>query len=250
MPSLANPDPAIANAAYIELHDCAGWLFADESADMLERRRDALARLGALRPATILEAQCAAQVIALDLHRQDSLRLAAEHRNDVAIALRCRTNAIALSRQSLRLQAKLEAMQQARRTAKPKWNAAKQAFEPPEQDVLIPDRTAAGAPAAVPPATNALPAGPATPAAPAPDPTTPATGDIPPAVLAQAEHYATNNRMLAMRIRRAGGLTRQAIAGFRPAALPQDAAVVQALVSGASPTLAALDAPLPDRRAA
>jgi hypothetical protein len=60
-----------------------------------------------------------------------------------------------------------------------------------------------------------------------------------PAALTKAEQFAARNPLLASRIRAAGGLTRKAIAGFRPSSLPDDA-TVEALVYGAGPVLATL----------
>jgi hypothetical protein len=46
------------------------------------------------------------------------------------------------------------------------------------------------------------------------------------------------NRPLTLRIRRAGGLTRDVAKGFRPASLPSDPALIQALVHGTGPIFA------------
>jgi len=255
MTNLPNLDPATANAAYMELRDCVPWLFSDDSADMLERRRHALARIDHLRPANDMEASFAAQVVALDLHRQDSLRLAAEHRDDATTAVRCRNSATALSRQALRIEAKLEAMQQARRLGSGARDFMEKWLARADQAASMPDQPERRAPEAAPPDAGTPPPPPE-----APDPAVPEAADtdpdariaaaMSPQVLAKAEQYAAANRTLAMRIRRAGGLTRQAVAGFRPSAYPQDDETLQALVFGRSPALLALDGADAQRKAA
>jgi hypothetical protein len=106
-----------------------------------------------------------------------------------------------------------------------------------------------------PPASQPAAPQPATPqpAAPQPAASQPPASSLaaaPALALATAEAFAGRNRMLAMRIRHAGGLTRQSTAGFRPSALPSDPAVVAALVSGTSPILLALDGNGRDQRKA
>lgn len=225
-------DPAIANAAYIEFRASAAWLFDDTSEETSSRGRYALPAIEDLRPATALEARVAAQAIASDAHAADCLRLAAEHRDDFAKVTRCRAQANAMTRQmdrSLRMLATLRKERGARNAAEPAFNPARPRFEMPREPVPTPglDRNPAPDPslaADTVPETTAAPRDPVSLAA-----------------LAKAVQFASRNRMLAARIRAAGGLTRTAIAGFRPGSLP-DAETVQALVNGADPVLAALEA--------
>jgi hypothetical protein len=84
------------------------------------------------------------------------------------------------------------------------------------------------------------PPGPAAEPDPAPEAAVAPEVPVSPAALAKAVQFASRNRMLAARIRAAGGLTRTAIAGFRPGSLP-DAETVEALVHGGDLVLAALD---------
>jgi hypothetical protein len=200
-------DPAIANAAYMEFRASAGWLFDETSEEMLARGRYALAAIEELRPATALEARVAAQAIACDAHAADCLRLAAEHRDDLAKVTRCRAQANAMTRQmdrALRTLAMLRRERRARELARAMSQPA-----PEAASGASPERK-------------------------------PASWASDPAALAKAERFAAANRLLASRIRAAGGLTTTAIAGFRPTSLP-DAATVAALVHGVGPVLGALD---------
>jgi hypothetical protein len=75
---------------------------------------------------------------------------------------------------------------------------------------------------------------------PAREPANGANNPVLPAAPTKAEQFAARNPLLASRIRAAGGLTRKAIAGFRPSSLPDDA-TVEALVYGAGPVVATMD---------
>jgi hypothetical protein len=248
MLNLPNLDPALANAAYIELRDCVGWLFADDSADTLALRRLALGRIEELCPGNAIEASLATQAVALDLHGKDSLRLATVHRDEAKLAVQCRNQGTAMARQALRVQAKLEALRQARRLNSVTWDAATgtfvaadQATRTPEQSARMPEQSEQYAPDVTRLDIGTPSLEPAAPESAEMDPDARIAADLSPEVLAKAEQFATNNRVLAMRIRHAGGLTRQAVAGFRPSALPQDDETLQALVFGRSPILIALD---------
>jgi hypothetical protein len=225
-------DPAIANAAYMEFRASAAWLFDETTEEMSSRGRYALAAIEDLRPATALEARVAAQAIASDAHAADCLRLAAGHRDDFVKVTRCRAQANAMTRQmdrSLRILTALRKERGARETAQAVFNAMQAGLKMPREPVPVLALRES----------DPLPEPPLAPD-PAPE-TTAAPGDpISPAALAKAVQFARHNRMLAARIRAAGGLTRAAIAGFRPASLP-DAETVKALVNGADPVLTALE---------
>src|SRR5580658_6726102 len=124
-------DPAIANAAYIEFRASAGWLFDETSREMVARGRYALAAIEDLRPATALEARMAAQAVASDVHAADCLRLAAEHRDDLAKVTRCRAQANAMTRQMDRALRTLTTLRK-ERGAREAWKVA---FEMPRERV-------------------------------------------------------------------------------------------------------------------
>src|SRR3984957_18058535 len=223
--------PAIANAAYMEFRASAAWLFDETSEAMSSRGRYALAAIEDLRPATALEARVAAQAIASDAHAADCLRLAAEHRDDFVKVTRCRAQANAMTRQmdrSLRMLTALRKERSAREAAQAAFNAMQASLKMPREPVPV--LALRGDP---------LPEPPLAPD-PAPETTAAPRDPVSPAALAKAEQFARHNRMLAARIRAAGGLTRAAIAGFRPASLP-DAETVKALVNDADPLLEALE---------
>jgi hypothetical protein len=238
-------DPAIANAAYMEFRASAGWLFDETSREMVARGRYALAAIEDLRPATALEARMAAQAIASDVHAADCLRLAAEHRDDLVKVTRCRAQANAMTRQMDRALRTLTTLRK-ERSAREAWKVAfempragvRSAFEMPREPVPEPASAADPAPE---PASGADPTPePASEADRAPEPAYGANNPVLPAALTKAEQFAARNPLLASRIRAAGGLTRKAIAGFRPSSLPDDA-TVEALVYGAGPVVATMD---------
>jgi hypothetical protein len=248
-------DPAIANAAYMEFRASAGWLFDETSEEMFARGRYALAAIEDLRPATALEARMAAQAIASDVHAADCLRLAAEHRDDLVKVTRCRAQANAMTRQMDRALRTLTTLRKERSARE----AAKFAFDWPRAGLVMPrervpepaswtdpspgpaPEQASGAGPAPEPASGAGPAPEqASGTGPAPEPASGSNNPVSPAALAKAEQFAARNRLLASRIRAAGGLTRKVVAGFRPSSLPDDA-TVEALVYGTGPVLATLD---------
>ena len=166
-----------------------------------EREADAMAAVAALRPADAFEGRLAVQIVAADTHAMDCFRLAAKYSNDLTAGFQCRAQAALMMRQ----------MQAALRTLH-----RMQAMRPKTQ------------------ATNQ----PAVPALGDPAPPRDATAAVPkqqPDSVTEAEDYATRYPYRAARIRRHGGL---------PARLdftPPEPAIVQALVTGTSPVLRALD---------
>jgi hypothetical protein len=245
MLGLPDLDPAIANAAFLDLRASVTWLFDDSDARR-SARHYALASVEELCPASPMEARLAVQVVVSDIHATDCLHDAAEHRDDEKRARQCRSQASAMQRYSHRALHKLEQMQQARRLR----DAAKAAIAGPyrQPGQQTPALTAAATVATAAVATTAA-AGP-DPAPAAPGLSSAPAAAQPPASLpraisegavAKAETFATRNRMLAMCIRRAGGLTPQSTAGFRRSELPSDLAVVEALVHGTTTILRLLD---------
>jgi hypothetical protein len=229
-----NPD--IAGATYMEFRACVGWLFDDTSDETRSRGRLALEAIQELRPATALEARLAVQAVAADAHAADGLRLAAEHRDDVVKSGQCRAQASGMMRQMHRARQALEALQRERRrsfqaramaeflpSAEPRIEPP---IEPPAEPRIKPPLEPAAEPQAEHPFQEPPPVSAARPA-------------IPPETLARAEAYARRNKLLAARIRAAGGLTPAAVAGFRPSMLP-DRAVAWALAHGTTPALVAL----------
>jgi hypothetical protein len=220
----------MAGAAYMEFRACVGWLFDDDTDETSGRGRFALEAIQELRPATALEARLAVQTVAADAHAADSLRLAAEHRDDVVKSGQCRAQASAMMRGMHRARQALVTLQRERhsrrmfqfRAVPDFFPHAEPPVEPPvEPAVEPPIEPRAELPLLAPPVSVARP-------------------DIPPETLARAEAYARRNPLLAARIRATGGLTAAAVAGFRPAMLP-DRAVAAALAHGTTPALAALD---------
>jgi hypothetical protein len=220
-------DPDIAGAAYMEFRASVAWLFDDTSDETRLRGRLALEAIQELRPATALEARLAAQAIAADAHAADSLRLAADHRDDVAKSGQCRAQASGMMRQMHRARQALVTLQQERHRRRWFEDRTASGFFPPAEPPAEPPIE----PSAEPQAELPLPAAP---------PVAAARPAIPPETLARAEAYASRNPLLAARIRAAGGLTAASVAGFRPAQLP-DRAVAWVLAHGTTPVLAALD---------
>lgn len=116
------------------------------------------------------------------------------------------------------------------------WNASHNASSVRSFDASPPTSSPAAADA--PPAASSN-------AGPDAMPTTAAAGPsdkpITPDALQKAAAFIRQNRLLAMRIRRAGGLTWDVVKGFRPTSLPRDPAVIDALVRGTSPLFESLD---------
>ena len=244
-------DPAIANAAYLDLRAGLCWMFADLSEGMCTRCGYALTTLRELRPASALEARLAVQVVSADVHANDALRRAGENNEDVRTALKCRNQAAAMLRQMARARKELAALQQRRslgegasdgmagrpggtgpsvRGSSADIRAAPACSEtvaqPREAEAAAAQAEAAPAAAQAEAVANAARA-----AAPA----------IAPTALAKAEQFIAHNRMLAARVRHAGGVTPPVIAGFRRAALPSDPAVIAAIVYGTGPAFEVLD---------
>jgi hypothetical protein len=224
-------DPAIAGAAYMEFRASVAWLFDDASDETRLRGRLALDAIEELRPATALEARLAAQTVAADAHAADSLRLAADHRDDVVKSGQCRAQASGMMRQMHRARQALEAIQRERHRRRLFQDRPAPEFLPPAEPPPEPPIEPPAEPPAEPQAELPLPAAP---------PVAAARPDIPPEALARAEAYARRHPLLAARIRAAGGLTAASIAGFRPAQLP-DRTVAWVLANGTTPVLAALD---------
>jgi hypothetical protein len=155
-----------------------------------------------LRPATAYEARLAVEVVAADAHAMDSLRLAAQHADEIAIVFRCRAQAAAMMRQVRSMRLMLEREQAARPAAQAPIAAATRAAPPPA----------------------------------APDPAPPRDPVF------EAEIYAIAHLDDAARVRANGRQGLPLMTGLDPAVPPPDPAIVEALVNGATPVLCELDA--------
>ncbi len=180
------------------------------------RNLSAMAAVAALRPADAFEARLAAGAVACNACAMDCLRLAAQHRDDLAKTLRCRAQAGAMMRQEKRALRVLAKMQAARKAAAVPAPAAG-ADQGPQQAAPLPEQTRAARDPAPP--------------APAPQPD----------VLAQAEEFAIEEPLAATQVRHDRGLTPANTARIDPASIPSDSAVIDALINGTSQVLLTLD---------
>jgi hypothetical protein len=98
----ALPDlpPEIARLTLHRLISTLPRATTDTPADCAEREAEAIAALGSLYPATAIEARLAARVVAADAHAMDCLRLAIEAGADDKTARLCRAQAALMMRQS------------------------------------------------------------------------------------------------------------------------------------------------------
>jgi hypothetical protein len=187
----------------------------------------AIAAVAALHPTNAFEAKLAAAIVLAEAHYADSLRQAAEYRDDLATTCRCRSQAMAMLRQMRALLRDYQRMQAERDKALAAMHPA--AMERAgwwfrEASVAAPE-PASAQPASAQPA-SAQPAA----SAPAAVPARRQFSD-----LTEAEQYALLHPARAARIRAAGGLPAPCDFG------PPDPAIVEHLVHGSSPILLALD---------
>ena len=173
-----------------------------------DREQTAMAAVAALLPANAYEALLAAQIVLANYHAKDCLRLAALPGQDFDDARHCRAQANAMMRQEQSGLRALQRTQATREKAEAERNpAAMQRAGYWFKDVSVP----------------------------LPEPT-PAQPEAPqPADLTEAEQYTTLYPDRAAMIRAHGGLPNRVDFG------PLAPAIVEALVSGTSPVLRALD---------
>ena len=210
--TLHNLPAAIAREAYASLSGTLPPPATETPETRAARDDEAMAAVAILRPADPFEARLAVDVVTADAHAKDCLRLAAKYSNDVTTALRCRAQFAVMMRQMQSALRTLQRMQAARQktdaaSAPGEEQRTQPEFPRPDERQAIPD-----------------------PAVPDPAP--------PPDPLKVAEDLAVQYPLLAARVRAAGGLPPEVMAELDPAT---DPAIVEALVSGTSPILRALD---------
>lgn len=183
-----------------------------------ERISDAMDAVAALRPADSMEARLAADIVATEAYALDCLSLAGEHRSDLRATLSCRAQATAMLKQMRSLLRDYEVRQALHDKALAESHPValgKSGYWFKEISVPEPE------PPAEPPPDTTVPG------APPPDSTFER--------MTETEQYAVLYEKRAARIRQAGGL---------PESLdfpPPDPKIVEALVTGTSPILQALD---------
>lgn len=216
MHTLPNLPPSIVRELFASLRESLPDP-AIASPEARAAREDlAMAEIAALHPADAIEGELAVQVVAAGAWAKDCLRLARGYRSDLAETVRCRAQAMTMMRQMQTALGKLERRQATREKAEAEMHpAAMQRAGWWFREATVP-------------------AGPTPP--PEPEPAAPPQEF---GALTEAEQYAVVYPERAARIRAAGGL---------PAPLdfgPPEPTLIEALVSGNSPILQALDNPPP-----
>ena len=201
---------------------------ADTPEALICRDNAAIAHVAALLPANADEADLAARVIAHSAYAKDCLRLAGMHRGDLASYLKCAAQAASMERQAQGARRLLQNLQAERRKRDADATAAEtDAWTEHCATGYLADALGRTRPAPLeepPPQPPAL----------APQDAAPETD-----LAAEAEQYAIHYPQRAARIRALGGLPQPCDFG------PPSPELVQAIVTGSSPALRALDTPRP-----
>jgi hypothetical protein len=185
--------------------------------DLTRRDNAAIAEVACLLPANAEEADLAAQYVAANAQAMDCLRLAREHAADLARVLQCTAQSANMMRQARGARSLLLRVQAAR--------------EKREANNVATDKAAWIEHCAIGLMADALGRTPPAPMAePAPEP----ESAYPFALLTEAKQYALIHPRRAALIRSLGGLPDRCDFG------PPDPELVQAIVTGTSPTLRAL----------
>jgi len=201
----------------------------DDPEAVAHRDRDAIAQVASLLPATAAEARLAARFVAADARAHECLRLAELYPTDVTQVLKCSAQAATMWRQSDSALRALQRMQAARSKRDSDPAAADQAAWTEHcAQGLMADALHGGR--------AAFETAPPPPAEPEPEP---AASDREPTrdPTKEAEFYAALYPNRAVAIRRCGGMPPNAT--FPP---PEDD-IIDALVTGRTPALLALDPP-------
>ena len=210
LPDLA---PEIARLTLQRLLATLPRLSTDSAVDRAEREAEAIAALRSLYPATAIEARLAARVVATDAHAMDCLRLAMEAGADEKTARSCRAQAALMMRQSQGALNALRRDQAVREKAEAAANPRameragywfREISAPPEFEAMARSLE---------------------------------DHEPEPNIAEEADHYARIYPKRAALIRSLGGLPKPCTFG-RP-----EPALVQAIVTGTSPTLLELDHP-------
>jgi hypothetical protein len=195
---------------------------SDSPDDIIRRDNDLMAKIAALLPANADEANLAAMYVIASARGIDLARTAQQHaRTDPAFALKCDAQSAKHLRQAQTTRALLLRVQAARRKL--------------ESDGVAANRAAWTEHCAIALMADAL--GRTPPAEPPPPEPEPASDEAEPKhdPIAEAELYAVMYRDRAIKIRKHGGMPPDAKFG------PPEDWLVQALVTGQSPALRALD---------
>jgi hypothetical protein len=211
MHSLPNLPASIAREVFARLCGHLPEHPTDTPESLASRNDLAMAAVAALHPTDALDANVAVDIVLAEANYADSLRLAGEYRNDIAITLRCRAQAASMLRGMRSLLRDYQRMQAQRDKAIAEMNPA--AMERAGywfRDVSVPAPEPVQA-----------------------DPADPPAGDF--AAMTEAEQYAVLYPGRARRIRAEGGLPARLDYG------PPEPHIVRDLVNGMSPILRELD---------
>jgi hypothetical protein len=195
----------------------------DSPEDLVRRDNAAIAAVAAMLPVTADEARIAAQFVAADAQAMDSLRLARRYHGDPNLILKCSAQSASMMRQARAARTLLLRVQAERRKLEADSTATDKAAWTEHCAIgLMALALGRDPPAAMeeppPPPAPLLP-----PEEPVPDP------------IAEAEQYAIIYPQRAARIRALGGLPQPLDFG------PPEPYLVQAIITGNSPALRALD---------
>jgi hypothetical protein len=242
-PNLPNLPPSVAREVYANLCDLLPSPRTAAQEDRDARDETAMAAVAALYPADAFEALLAAEIVGADACAKDSLRLAVQPGQSLATIFRCRAQASAMMRHAQGGYRALQRRQWVREKAEAAMHPAameragwwfRDASVPAPDEAPEPGRSEEAAQPAAPP--------PAVPP-PAVAPPDPALGRPGFSDLTEAEQYAVIYPARAALIRANGGLPATGNAGFDATFGPPEPELVEALVSGTSRILLALDQP-------
>jgi hypothetical protein len=226
-PQPSNPALRLAKDTYYQVvHTLRGLLplpATDTPENLTRRDNAAIAHVASLLPVNADEANIAAQHVAANAYAMDCLRLAREYATaDHSFFLQCNARAVSMMRQARAARTLLMRVQAERRTR--------------EADHAAADRAAWTEHCALGMMTDALGTTPPAPMAEPPPPPPQQSTEEPVAdPIAEADQYAVIYPQRAARIRVLGGLPQPLDFG------PPSPELVQAIITGDTPTLRALD---------
>jgi hypothetical protein len=213
------------------------------------RMKAAVETFEALRPGDAYEARLAVKIVLSGAHAAEALREAGVYRDDFAKRTRCRAQAASMMRAESSAKRTLEREQKVRLATEavadtPKAQPPVESAPSPQAELQAappPVQAAAAAPQPAPTVPSVAPLRPAATQA-APSQVQAASAPPPsPEAIAKAEAFADEDLVAAAQIRKDRGITPQNKARFRHLTLPNDPAVIDALVRGTSDVLNLLD---------